>query len=759
MKKILIYSVIILLFPSCSKNAEIREINIIPAPNHLEIKKGYLDWNNIDKISAPDKFKDVTTTFIEELKARNIHIPASEQVDANKNVIKIIFSENLSKEGYELSITPETIIIKASEPNGCYYAFQSLKQLLPFGTTKNNILLPALYIKDKPRFRYRGMHIDVSRHFFTVEEIKQYIDVISQYKINHLHMHLTDDQGWRIEIEKYPLLTEKGAWRTYNNQDSLCMRLAKEDPTFEIPQDRIKMIDGKQMYGGFYSKAEMRDIIAYAASKQIEIVPEIDVPGHFMAAIESYPFLSCKGEAGWGELFSTPACLGKETTYTFIENVLGEVVDLFPGEYLHIGGDEVNIKSWKECPKDQAMIKKLHLKNEHELQTYFNRQIERFLKSKGKKLLGWDEIAEGGLTKEATVMWWRNWASNTLDIAAKNGNDIILTPDFEYYFDFPYSATPVSKVYNFEPVPERFTPEMAKYIIGIQANVWTERIPNTKRLYYMILPRMLALAETGWTNKANKNFDRFYSKAITQQERFIAQGLFYHLPELKGIEEKVVFTDSAVLKIDIPLNDMKVFYTTDGSAPTPSSKEYTSPVIIRESYKVRIRSYRGNVFSRIYESVFEKQIPLEPVKAANTIKGITRTVYKGKFRNAADVPEKLEPVEKSEINNIDLSGYKKAEWFGMVFTGYFNAEKDGIYTFYTISDDGDQFYIGDKLIVDNKGPHAWNQRKGMIYLKKGLHPITEKYYQGAGGSILEIWIKPPGEEKRKTFPEDWRTTK
>ena len=752
-----------IILSACKKQGRVMPVNIIPQPQSVQTAKGNINWNDISAIDVPGDFVEVANTFAGELKAMKVHAPrpVPENSTDGKNVIKVVMSKQLPLEGYELEITPEAIIVKASAPNGCYYAFQTLKQLLPFGPVEEDILLPALKIKDQPRFKYRGMHLDVSRHFFTVKELKQYIDVISQYKINRLHLHLTDDQGWRIQIDKYPLLTEKGAWRVYNNQDTLCMELAKEDPTFEIPQDkeRYKMIDGKRMYGGFYSKAQMRDIINYAAAKQIEIVPEIDVPGHFMAAIENYPFLSCTGKPGWGELFSTPACLGKETTYTFIENVLGEVADLFPGEYLHIGGDEVNIKSWKECPKDQAVIKKLHLKNEHELQAYFNRQIEKFLKKKGKKLMGWDEIAEGGLTKDATMMWWRNWAPKMLDIAAKNGNDIIMTPDFEYYFDFLYPATPVSKVYNFEPVVERFTPEMAKHIIGVQGNVWTERIPNTKRLYYMILPRMLALAETGWTDKDKKDFDKFYSKAIDQQERFIAQNLFYHLPELKGIEDEVVFTDTAVLDITIPLNDMKVYFTTDGSVPVPTSTEYTGPVTVDASCLVRIRAYRGDVFSRVYDAKYEKQKPLEPVAVNNTVKGITRSVYRKKFSSVTKMPGSAKPSKTTIQPDIDLSGYEKTENFGMIFKGYFNATEDGVYTFYTISDDGDQFSIGGKVVVDNKGSHAWRQRRGKIYLKKGLHPVEEKYCQGAGGSVLEIWVQPPGEEKRKTNKDDWRTVK
>ncbi len=756
MKQLLYLLLFLVIIIGC-KQSNIRQVSIIPQPQTIQITGGSINWNTIDAITAPAKYSETVNTFLEEIKVMNIHTPSLSPQNANNNIIKVISSKELSEEGYELIINSDLITIKTSSTSGCYYAFQSLKQLLPYNNS-SDILLPALHIKDKPRFSYRGMHIDVSRHFFTVAELKQFIDVISQYKINRLHIHLTDDQGWRIEINKYPLLTENGAWRKHNNQDSLCIRNAKEDPTFEIPKDRYKTVNGEKMYGGFYTKEQMRDIIKYAANKQITIVPEIDIPGHFMAAIENYPFLSCTGKTGWGTHFSTPACLGKETTYTFIENILSEVADLFPGEYIHIGGDEVNISSWKKCPKCQAVISKEHLKNEHELQTHFNKHIEKFLKSKGKKLMGWDEIAEGGLTKDVAMMWWRNWAPKTREVAAKNGNNLIITPDFEYYFDFSYKSTPTSKVYNYEPVPESFTQEMTKSIIGVQANLWSERIPNTKRLYYQALPRMLALAETGWTDKEAKDIDSFNKKIVSQFDRFDAQNLFYHLPSLLGIEEIVVFTDTATLNIQIPLTDMKVYYTTDGTAPTPTSNEYTKPVIINKSCILRIKAYRNNVFSEIYESKFDKQIPAEPVNVENTITGIARTVYKKRFASVSLIPGDVKPAGTSIEKTIGLGEYGDKEYFGLVFKGYFNATKDGAYTFYTLSDDGDQMFIHDRLVVDNKGGHAARWKKGMIFLKKGLHPVKLHYCQLAGGLKLEVWVKPPGENKRITIAEDWKTT-
>ncbi|MBI9063931.1 MAG: family 20 glycosylhydrolase [Marinilabiliaceae bacterium] len=748
-----------LAFISCEQSVKVESPTLIPQPADVAILEGYFPLPSHLTLSAEKGDANTLATLFQGQLHRDgytsITVSAASK-ESETNTIHLITEKTDQPEAYQLSIKSDGITISAANSTGWFYGLQTLRQLLPANGNGKQIELPLMEIKDAPRFAYRGMHLDVSRHFFTIEELKHFADEMVKYKLNKLHLHLTDDQGWRLQIDKYPLLTEKGAWRHHNKQDSLCLERAKEDATFIIPEKNYKTVDGVKMYGGFYTKKEMRQFIQYARERHIEIIPEIDIPGHFMAAVENYPYLSCTNEAGWGDHFSFPACLGKDSSYEFIENVLSEVAELFPSEYIHIGGDEVNKAEWEKCPKCQAAIKKHKLKNEHELQSHFNHHIEAFLADKGKKLLGWDEIVEGGLSGESTVMWWRNWAPHTIRDAAKGGNDVIVTPDFEYYFDFAYSATPLSKTYNFEPIPADYTPEMQKHIIGVQANIWTERIPNQDRLYFMSMPRMLALAETGWSAADDKNYDDFYKRVINRFDHFDAQQLFYHLPPLEGLDDKVVFTDQATLDITIPLDDMQVYYTTDGSAPTQQSVKYTGPVTITESCKVRMRAYRKHVFSAIFESEFEKQGFAEPVNV-NGQAGLTRAVHLGKYRKLKDIPMDQKPAHTTIESLIGLGEYAKKENFALIFEGYFNARKDGIYTFYTESDDGDQLYVQNRMVVDNGGSHATRERNGMIALKTGLHPIRLIYRQIGGGLALNMSVKVPGEKKRFVQASDFIT--
>lgn len=418
--------------------------------------------------------------------------------------------KNVINDSYSINVSENIIIISYSSERSCHYAFHSLMQLIQ--QNGQELQVNKCFVKDYPNFQWRGLHLDVARHFFTVEEVKRYIDLMAIYKFNTFHWHLTDDQGWRIEIKKYPKLTEIGAWRdsTVENHYSTHPR------TFE-----------RKRYGGFYTQDQIKEVVQYAADRYITIVPEIEMPGHARAALAAYPELSCTGkqqgvEGLWG-VFDDIFC-SKEESILFLQDVLDEVINLFPGEYIHIGGDEAPKTRWKNCQKCQQLIKSNNLKDEHELQSYFITRMDKFLSSKGKKLIGWDEILEGGLSPNAEVMSWRGFDGG-ID-AAKQKHYVVMSPGSHCYFDHyqgksksePLAIggfTPLEKIYEFNPVPKEMTPDQAPYVLGAQANLWTEYIPNFKQLEYMTYPRAIALSQVLWCSN-KPNYSTFLSTLITK---------------------------------------------------------------------------------------------------------------------------------------------------------------------------------------------------------------------------------------------------
>jgi hexosaminidase len=415
---------------------------------------------------------------------------------------------------YNMEVNAKGVYIAGDNAPGDFYGIQTLLQLLPVEKS-TSLSVPYVTIKDFPRFQYRGLHLDVGRHFFPPSFVKKYIDYIALHKMNYFHWHLTEDQGWRIEIKKYPNLTKTGAWR---------------DGTIigHYPGTGNDSIH----YGGFYTQKEVKDIVAYAAKRYITIIPEIEMPGHASAALAAYPWLGCTGgpykvQQTWG-VFNDVFCAGNDSVFTFLQNVLDEVMALFPAKYIHVGGDECPKESWKKCPKCQKRIADNHLKDEHELQSYFIQRIEKYINSKGRTLIGWDEILEGGLAPNAVVMSWRGEQGGIE--AAKQKHDVIMTPGAYVYFDHSQvkkddSVTiggylPVEQVYNYEPVPKELSDTAMNYILGAQGNVWTEYMGNTRKVEYMIFPRVSALSEVLWSPKEKRNWNDFENRLQVQFKRY-----------------------------------------------------------------------------------------------------------------------------------------------------------------------------------------------------------------------------------------------
>lgn len=515
-------------------------IALVPQPSHTVRRAGAFVLTKdttilIDKDSADAA--NVSKQLAERINRStglNLNVSPSDAVGVVHNAF-LLTTKNadaaLGAEGYTLEATPDGVMIRATDGPGLFYGTQTLLQLLPpqvFSPTKVkesvNWSIPAVKIDDQPSFRWRGLMLDVSRHFFNKDEVKNFIDLMAQHKMNTFHWHLSDDPGWRVEIKRYPKLTEVGAWRK-----EILYGFDPKDSTAWGPDGR---------YGGFYTQDDIREIVAYAKARHITIVPEIDMPGHSGSALAAYPEYTCTGKHDGPNEQMAVYCTGNDAAFEFIEGVLTELLDLFPSKYIHIGGDEVDKAHWKKCEKCQARIRKEGLKNENELESYFIRRLEKFLNAHHRTLIGWDEILEGGLAPNATVMSWRGLEGGIA--AAEAGHDVVMTPMSHCYFDY-YQAKgaepraiggflPLSLVYSYEPIPAMLAGDKAKHVLGAGGNLWTEFVPNYAHAQYMTYPRACAMAEVNWTDPQQKNWDDFRSRLDTHLQRLKAQGVNYRQP-------------------------------------------------------------------------------------------------------------------------------------------------------------------------------------------------------------------------------------
>ena len=695
----------------CSCGSHDPQIAIVPYPNHLETGRG--TYRVTDRpVTCDSRTDERTQRAVVGFAARLATVtggtnPVTVADEMPASGIRFVTDESLPAEGYELNVDGEGIEVRASQFPGFLYALQSLGQLLPaavYGTEPAPDAaweVPCVKIADAPRFAYRGMHLDVARHFFSVDEVKRYIDVMAIHKLNTLHWHLTDDQGWRIEIKRYPELTAVGSIRK-------ATVVRKEWGTY----------DGTP-YGGFYTQDEIRDVVKYAADRGVTVIPEIDLPGHMLAALTAYPELGCTGGpyevwGRWG-VADDVLCPGREKTFEFLEGVLTEVMELFPSEYIHIGGDECPKVRWEKCPRCQAKIRQLGLKDdgehtaEHYLQSYVTDRIGKFLAQHGRRIIGWDEILEGRAPSDAVVMSWRGSEGGIA--AAKLGHDVIMTPNSHFYFDYYQSLDtdaepfgiggyiPMEQVYSYDPAFPELTPEQQKHILGVQANLWTEYVLSDEHLEYMLLPRLAALSEVQWCLPETKDWNRFIGsfrmdEIYSQMGYEFAKHIFgvtasYAVdPEKGGVVMTLTTQGGAPIR-----------YTLDGSDPTASSPLYKAPVTIGESCTFKAAALREGMQTPVYARKFDfnkatgRRIALN---AAPTLKytygGASLLVdgYRGGpvYSNGAWIGFLNEPLDVT----IDMQGAKpysavtveslveKGEWV-------FPPSSVGVY----LSDDGSEF--------------------------------------------------------------------
>ena len=648
----------------------------------------------------------------------------------------------LTEGEYKINSGHNGIKVWFADKGGAVYAVQTIRQLLPVEIegpkpSHTKWTVPAIEIQDSPRFSWRGMHLDVSRHFFQPSFIEKYIDYISMMKMNVFHWHLVDDGGWRLEIKKYPKLTSIGAWRygITTNWDQSQLRF---DPSSGLPK-----------YGGFYTQAQVREIVKYAADRNVNVVPEIEMPGHTMPVFAAYPDMMCQNQPEsklTGQPASNVYCVGNEKTFTFIQDVLDEVMQLFPSKWIHVGGDEVDKEFWHRCPLCQAKMQAEGLKNEEELQSYFIQRIEKYLASKGRRLIGWDEILEGGLAKGATVMSWRGMDGGIA--AAKSGHDVVMSPGSHAYFDAPYAGQSTEHVYTFEPVPPSLNALEAKHVLGGQANVWTEWIPTEARAEYMIFPRVTAMSEVLWSPTKGRDINEFLPRMSSIFPRLDRLNTSYYLPAPRVATTAVLFRKKAKVEaiVDRAMPG-KLRYTLDGSVPTAKSAAYAHPITISRPSNIKFAYVTAAGKNGEIAGVDCR--PAVPEKVINPRHGWSAAYYEGTWNKVPNF-KTIKPVGTATLHQLGLGLRKRDENFAVNLKGYFKADKDGVYDFGLSSDDGSWLKVGGALAVDNDGPHGNSEKNGKIWLPKGWHKIEVGFYQGSGAFALTIEVKAPNSKVAKS---------
>ena len=748
------------LFCCSFGNAQIAADNnsIIPSPHFYKAAGDSIRLNGFIKVV----FENNKYSRRELKSAQIFEAAINKNTTSKKGNVEVLFiaeipSFSLKKEAYTINITSKKITVTGSE-EGLFYAVQSLLQMLPNKPSTQETKLPVVTVKDQPRYAYRGLHLDVCRHFFPIDVIKDFIAQMSSYKLNNFHWHLTDDQGWRIEIKKYPKLTEIGSKRA----QTLVGNKFERSPYF---------FDGNP-YGGFYTQEEIKEVVKFAAEHYVNIIPEIEMPGHASAAVTAYPNLSCFPDRNykvveyWG-VFEDIFCAGKEETFTFLEDVLTEVMALFPSKYIHIGGDECPKTRWKACPNCQKRIKDLGLKNEHELQSYLTTRIEKFLNSNGRQILGWDEMLEGGLAPNAAVMSWRGEAGGIS--AARQKHNVIMNPEQVLYLDYNQGYSPqepltigrlttVEKIYNYNPTPvDSLTAEEQKYILGVQSNLWSEYLTSPAKLNYMLYPRVFALAEIAWTEPQNKNYNHFILNQIPHHlEKLESQKRLYKVPTPFGANETALIASKYVLDLQPTIKKGQIFYTIDGYNPDETAVLYEKPVNInipKGEYRI-IKTVQVSPGGR--RSSINKILVRNPeLKSALALKpnkkGLKYDYYTGTFQQLQDL-ELAKPIN-SGIHEGAVSSEKwksKTErYIGLKFDGYIYIPETANYTISTLSDDGSKLFIDNELVVNNDGIHWLNEAYGVVKLEKGFHKININYFDQIGGTTLTCYIQEEGKQKQE----------
>ena len=733
---------IILTVTSCENYESVPvayDISIIPKPVFLKQLGGAFLLNEKTSFVSSNEAEDKIASYFKEKIKRSTGFTLDinrKKSEANNIIFQIDKNLGMNDEGYVLNTSTDGIVIKSKHLQGLFYGMQTVMQLLPPEIESNSLvsnvkwMVPNVEIKDQPEFGWRGLNLDVSRHFSSVDFIKKQLDILSLFKINKFQWHLTDDQGWRIEVKKYPKLTTISSKR-------------KND-------------DGST-YGKYYTQEDIKEVVAYAEKRFIDVMPEIDVPGHVVSVLAAYPDLSCREKhletrVLWG-VDSNILCAGKEKTFNFLEDVFNEIVPLFPFEYIHIGGDEVPKDEWKACFRCQKRITKENLKGENQLQSYFMTRVENMLKKYDKKIFGWDEILEGGISETANIM---SWTDEKGGIASANaGHDVVMNPSKYTYINFyqgDHIVEPMAfggyvslkDIYNYNPIPSKINEDKRKHILGSQASLWTEYAPTDLSKEYQLYPRMLAMSELTWTSTKNKNYKNFLVRLDNQYRRLDELNLNYHIPLPEGpLSNQVVFTDSISLSFKTT-HPVKMVYTLDGRDPTINSNKYKQPLSFNESKVLKIASVLPHgKMSSIREINVEKKKNIKGVILNNTKSGLLVKTVKGHFANFKDVDfstnysvSKIDSIEQANETYHWGHFIKEDDLRALSIEGYIDIKESGVYYF---SSNQDQVWIADQKIIDYKAPIKKHPKRASIALAKGKHKLKIIYLNNVVKGWASDW--------------------
>ena len=738
------------------------DINIIPVP----VKTQRLSGEFILPQKVAISYNTAEGKAIAQYLADKLNASTGYEVNVGAKkaniTIQISPSMKMAEEGYSLRVSSKGVTIKAKTGKGAFYGMQSFMQLLPAQIESPTKVSGVKWvaqccdIEDAPRFGYRGFHVDPCRHFMTVENVKKEIDIMSMFKVNTMHFHLTEDQGWRIEIKKYPKLTSIGAYRKEGNGS---------------------------IYGGYYTQEQIKDIVDYAAKRYITVIPEVDIPGHMMAAIAAYPELSCKGKPGsprivWG-VEDIVLCPGKEDMFRFLEDVFREMVPLFPGKYFHIGGDECPKVSWKNCPACQKRIQNEDLQAdgkhsaEERLQSYVIRRMEKILAKYGKKIIGWDEILEGGLSPDATVMSWRG-TQGGID-AALQKHDVIMTPAWGggLYLDYyqgdrkvepvTIQSSPVylSETYGYNPVPDTLkTLGLSQHILGVQCNNWSEYMYSNAKREYQMYPRALALAEIAWSPLNRKNFKDFCRRLDANCVRLDEHHARYHIPlpeQPNGSCDKVVIIRDTTVTFTTS-RPMKMVYTLDGTTPQPTSAVYQQPIPVSGNAIIKIATVLpSGKMSRVRTVVVEKQDYAPAATVAEPKQGLKVRRVKGNYLRVDELnwtdsvwQESViaQPNEMKIKQEEDAATLRGANNYAAIAEGYIYVPEDGVYY---LCSRLDQLWIDNQLVISNEGEvKAVSSRDTSLALAKGLHPVKMVFLSNIIGGWPGWWSDLSVEMRKDT---------